>query len=61
MVERNLLVEELDGLFLQMREDYKISDKLTGDQQKIIENLEEELQSTKDERDYLQTLSNERQ
>jgi hypothetical protein len=32
MVERNLLVEELDGLFLQMREDYKISDKLTGDQ-----------------------------
>jgi hypothetical protein len=48
-------------MFLSMRDDYRISDKLTQDQQKIIENLEEELTQTKDERDYLQRLSDERQ
>ncbi len=53
MEERNLLVEEIDAMYLQLREDFRINEKLTTDQQKIIENLEEELTLTKEERDFL--------
>ena len=60
MGERNSLVEELDGMFISLRDEHKAAQKLTTDQQKIIEHLEEELQTTKDERDRLQHLSDER-
>lgn len=29
MEERNMLFEEIDSLFLSLREDYRVSDKLT--------------------------------
>ena len=53
MVERNMMAEEVDAMFLDLRDTNKMNEKLNQDQQKIIENLEEELQSTKNERDYL--------
>lgn len=60
MSERDSLFEELDGMYLYLRDEHKQSEKMNMDQQKIIENLEEELQQTKEERDNLQNLSDER-
>ena len=60
MIEKNLLIGELDDLFINLRSEFKIIEKQNVDQQKIIENLEEELQATKDERDELKNLSEER-
>lgn len=61
MIERDMMFEEVDGLFLTLRDEHKSSAKITADQQKVIEHLEEELQSTKEEKDKLQTISDERQ
>lgn len=44
MVERDMVFEEVDGLFLTLRDEHKSSAKITADQQKVIEHLEEELQ-----------------
>jgi hypothetical protein len=43
MEERNMLVEELDNMFINLRDTHQVTEKLTQDQQKVIENLEEEL------------------
>lgn len=43
MIEKNLLIGELDDLFINLRSEFKIIEKQNVDQQKIIENLEEEL------------------
>lgn len=42
-VERNTLVEELDSMYLHLRDQHRHNLKLTIDQQKIIEHLEDEL------------------
>lgn len=61
MRERDFLVQELDDMFIGLRERFRSTEKLNIDQQKIIEHLEEELQQTKDDRDRLQHISDERQ
>eukprot|EP00347_Sterkiella_histriomuscorum_P002737 403366998 len=61
MKERDMMFEEIDLLHMDLRKEFRESQKLGTDQQKQIENLEEELHSTKEERDYLQKLSDERQ
>jgi hypothetical protein len=53
MTERNSLVEELDSMYLHIRDEHRHNLKLTNDQQKIIEHLEDELQVTKVEKDRL--------
>lgn len=60
MVERDSMAVEMDEMYLSLREQFRFTEKLSIDQQKIIENLEEELSQTKDERDRLQHLSDER-
>ena len=59
--ERNLLFHEVDNMFISLRDEFKVTEKLSLDQQKIIENIEEELQQIKDHRDRMQRLSEERQ
>lgn len=44
MIERESMAEEIDGVLRHLRETFKNTEKLSIDQQKIIENLEEELQ-----------------
>ena len=60
MRERDMLCMELDGMYLTLRDEHRHSEKLNGDQQKIIENLEEELRTVKEERDQHAGLSAER-
>ncbi len=48
-----MLFAEIDGMYLLLRDQHKTAEKLNLDQQKIIENLEEELLATKKERDHL--------
>lgn len=43
MSERDMMAEEMDGMYLMLRDSFKAAEKLNVDQQKIIENLEEEL------------------
>ena len=61
MIEKNLLIGELDDLFISLRKESKVIEQQNVDQQKILENLEEELQATKDEREFLKNQSAERQ
>lgn len=61
MGERDMMANEIDEMLRHVREQFRSTEKLSIDQQKIIENLEEELQQTKDERDRLQNLSDDRQ
>ena len=51
--ERNLLFHEVDDKFINLRDEFKVTEKLTIDQQKIIENIEEELKQIKDHRDRI--------
>ena len=51
--ERNLLFHEVDDMFINLRDEFKVTEKLTIDQQKIIENIEEELKQIKDHRDRI--------
>ena len=53
MAERDMMFEEIDRVHMRLRDDFRKSESITQDQQKMIENLEEELHSTKEERDYL--------
>ena len=43
MVERDMMAHEMDQMYKHLREQFKNTEKLSIDQQKIIENLEEEL------------------
>lgn len=51
--ERNYLFHEVDDMFINLRDEFKVTEKLTLDQQKIIENIEEELKQIKDHRDRM--------
>lgn len=44
MEERNMLVEEIDGMFFRLRDDFHSTDKTNSMQVKVIDSLEEALQ-----------------